>query len=156
MFTGLAQTLERSSIAAWVSSSPLILGGLSGTHLIGFTVVVGAALVSGLHMIGAAFADRRSREILGTTSRVLACGLAASVITGMLLVSPRAQSAVDNWIFSTKMLLLTAATCAQLAVGRFARRADDGSLLPMRAWGVLTVALWLAVGVSGAAFILLE
>ncbi len=156
MLTGLARTLEQSSLASWVNSSALVLGLLSGVHLIGFAMVVGAALVSALHMVGLAFADRPSREVTRVVGSGLWLGLLVSLTTGAMLVSPRAQSAFDNWIFAMKMIFLAAAALAQLAVGRFAAKADAGSLLPLRTWGVVTTTLWLAVGLSGAAFILLE
>lgn len=156
MLTDIAQTLEQSSLAAWVNGSAVTLGLLSGTHLIGFTIIVGAALVSGLHMIGLAFADRPAREVTRTVGRGLRLGLFVSLTTGVMLVAPRAQSAFANWIFAVKMALLASAVLAHLAVGRFAARADSGALLPLRVWGAVTMALWLAVGVAGAAFILLE
>jgi hypothetical protein len=154
--TDVVTALEQSSLAAWVNSSPLILGALSGVHLIGFTLVVGTALVAGLHMMGVAFADRPSREVIGRASRVLAVGVAANVLTGLMQAAPRAGAALANWIFVSKMTLLVAAILAQLAVPRFAAHADAGAPFQLRVWSVVTTALWLAVGVTGAAFILLE
>lgn len=148
--------LEQSLVATWVNSSPIVLGVLSGLHLIGFTLVVGTALVGGLHMVGFAFGDRPAREVTRHARRVIAAGLATSVVTGSLLVSPRAGAALANWIFDLKLILLAAAVLAQIAVGRFAVRADAGVLLPLRVWGLVTAVLWLAVGVAGSAFILLE
>lgn len=148
--------LEQSSLAAWVNSSPLILGALSGVHVVGFTLVVGTALVAGLHMMGVAFADRPSREVLGTTSRVIAIGIMLNVLTGAMQVAPRAGAALANWIFVSKMTLLAAAILAQLVVPRFAARADAGATFQLRVWSVVTTVLWLGVGVMGAAFILLE
>ena len=109
MRTGIAQSLEQSSLAAWVNSSATVLGLLSGLHLIGFALVVGAALVCGLHMVGLAFADRPSREVTRTVGRGVFCGLLLSATTGALLLSPRLQSAIDNWIFLLKMVFLAAA-----------------------------------------------
>lgn len=152
----VATALQVSRLAAWVNSSPLILGALSGFHLIGFTLVVGTALVSGLHMVGAAFADRPAREVTATAGRVIIVGLSLTAVTGLAQVSPRAGAAVANWIFVGKMTVLAAAILAQLAVPRFAARADAGSTFPFRTWGLVTTTLWLAVGVMGAAFILLE
>lgn len=152
----LVTALEQSHLAAWVSSSPLILGALSGFHLIGFTLVVGTALVSGLHMMGVAFADRPSREVIATAVRVMVAGIALSVLTGIVQVSPRAGAALANWIFVAKMTLLAGAIAAQVVVPRFAARADAGTVFELRVWSVVTTILWLAVGVMGAAFILLE
>lgn len=152
----LATALEHSSLAMWVRSSPLILGALSGLHLIGFTLVVGTALVAGLHMMGVAFADRPSRDVTATMARTTAVGVALSVLTGGLQVAPRAAAALANWIFVAKMMLLAAAILAQALVPRFAARADAGSVFQLRVWSVVTTVLWLGVGVMGAAFILLE
>lgn len=150
------ESLEHSGLAAWVNSSARVLGLLSGVHLIGFTIVVGGAFVCGLHMMGAIFADRPSREVTGTGLKVMLLGLLCSLVTGAMLVAPRAQSAVANSIFVLKMTLLGVAIVALLLMPRFATQADQGSPGMMRAWGFVLAALWLAVGVSGAAFILLE
>lgn len=156
LLADLATALEQSRLAAWVNSSPLILGALSGLHLVGFTLVVGTALVAGLHMAGVAFADRPSREVIATTSRVMAVGIIASLLTGAMQATPRAGAALTNWIFVSKMTLLAAAVLAQWVVPRFAARADAGATFQLRIWSVVTTALWLAVGVMGAAYILLE
>lgn len=150
------QTLEHSSLAAWVNSSAIVLGLLSGVHLIGFTIVVGGAFVCGLHMMGAIFADRPSREVTGTGLRVMAIGLLCSLVTGAMLVTPRAQAALDNWIFVLKMTLLLAAILSLALVPRVATQADQGATTMMRTWGLVVAVLWLAVGVAGCAFILLE
>lgn len=152
----VAAALEQSSLAAWVNSSPLILGTLSGLHLIGFTLVAGTAMVAGLHMAGVAFSDRPSREVIGTTSRVLVAGVVLNVLTGVIQAAPRAGAALANWIFVAKMTLLAAAILAQLVVPRFAAQADAGSTFQLRIWSVVITMLWLAVGAMGAAFILLE
>lgn len=154
--TDVVTTLEQSALAAWVSRSPLVLGALSGLHLIGFTLVVGTALVSGLYMSGLAFVDRPARETAVTATRVMAVGLALSVVTGVTQASPRAGAALGNWIFTAKMTLLVAAVLAQLVVPRYAARADAGFTFQLRVWSLVTSALWLGVGVAGAAFILLE
>lgn len=150
------QSLEQSALAAWVNSSARVLGTISGLHLIGFTIAVGGAFVCGLHMVGAAFGDRPAREVTGTALRVMGVGLSLSLASGILLVTPRAQSAVENWIFVLKMTLLLAAVIALLLVPRLASHADAGSRLMLRVWGVVLPVLWLAVGVAGSAFILLE
>ncbi len=90
----LAQILEASALAVLVNSSPLVLGSLSGAHLIGLTLVVGGALVWNLRRIGLLFTDRTSDEISGPAARAMTLGLVLSIVTGSLLFLPRASTAI--------------------------------------------------------------
>jgi hypothetical protein len=76
------------------------------------------------------------------------------------MFSPRATSALANGFFQAKMLLLASAL---LVYGTFMRRValptgagDPGARASVKVGGVIGALLWLAVGVAGCAFILIE
>jgi hypothetical protein len=149
------EALQASDFARRVSESLLGTAALSATHLLGFTLIMGSALVSGLRLLGWIFPERPADEVVRPAMRTLAVGLALSAITGALLFVPRAASAVGNGIFQLKMLLLAAAVVFQLTGTRLASRSASASASTRLAGG-LGLALWIGVALAGCAFILIE
>ena len=147
--------LETTTVALAVRDSLLLTGGLSAVHLVGFTLATGGALVANLTMLGVLFRRCPVADVVRPTSRGVAIGLVISVVTGVLLVAPRATAAMENSIFQVKMLLFVAAGLFQLAVPqRVARRVHASAV--RRLSGAAGLALWLGLALAGCAFILLE
>lgn len=144
--------VQQSRIAAIIAQSSLVTGLLSGLHLLGLTLVVGGALVSGLRRLGFVLVDRPVTDVTRPISRGMSIGLAVSVSTGLLLFAPRASAAAGNSFFQTKMILLLAAAVFQFAV---AWRLDARSRM-RQLTGTIQLALWFSVALAGCAFILLE
>ena len=155
MLNDIARIVEASSIAIAINQSRYTLGGLSGAHLIGFALVMGTAIIANLRLTGLIFRRQPILDVLRPARRGLVVGLTISIVTGALLVAPRAQSALDNWIFTLKMALLAAAVGVQMVV-----YSALGLWLPpgvfSRAAGTLGLCLWLGVALAGCAFILIE
>ena len=147
---------EGSGLAQAVAQSAILTGLLSGTHLVGLTLVVGGALVSSLRCVGVLFPDRSVREIVRPIVSGITLGLGISIATGLLLVAPRLSTALANRIFQVKMLLLVVAAAFHFAVYHRVGRGGDAGLGTLRAIGVTELALWLGVALAGCAFILLE
>ncbi len=133
--------IESTSLAGTVRDSLVLTALLSGLHVLGMTLLAGAALVRGLR-----WTDR------GVT-RGVRWGLAMSVVTGALLVAPRMSSAVENGFFEAKMLLIAAAVLFEWSVFGRASSADPVPAVLSRR---LSIALWVAVACLGCAYILLE
>jgi hypothetical protein len=148
----LLSWVQDSRVAATIGQSSLLTGFLSGLHLLGLTLVVGGALVSGLRRLGLVLGDRPVAEVTRPISRGMSIGLAVSVATGLLLFAPRASTAARNSIFQSKMLLLLTAAVFQFAV---AHRLDARPPL-LKLTGSAQLALWFSVAAAGCAFILLE
>lgn len=154
--TDLAHTLQNLRIAAIVNESSRITGGLSGAHLVGFTLLMGAALVSNLRLSGMLFADRPLTDITGPASRAIAIGLTISIATGLLLFFPRATTAIENWIFQLKMTLVLVAGVFHLIVAGATRRPESMPPALQRMAGVLSLAVWLGLALTACAFLLIE
>jgi hypothetical protein len=148
----LLSWVQHTRVAATIGQSSLLMGFLSGLHLLGLTLVVGGALVSGLRRLGLVLRDRPVAEVTGPISRGMSIGLAVSVTTGLLLFAPRASAAAGNSIFQTKMLLVLTAAVFHFAI---ARRLDARSRM-LKLTGSMQLALWFSVAIAGCAFILLE
>lgn len=148
--------LQTTSIATTMGESALLTGFVSGIHLLGLTVIVGGAFVSGLRLLGVILPARPVADVTAAVGRGMMLGLAVSVASGLLLFAPRALSAASNSVFQTKMLLLLTAVVFQVAVhGRVTRRRDAGPRV-QKFTGACGLALWFGVAVAGCAYILFE
>ena len=138
-------------MAGAVRDSLWLTASLSAIHLLGVTLVGGGALVAGLRFGGLIFSDQALRAVARPAGRAILLGLVISVVTGALLVSPRAAESAANRFFQAKMLLLLAAAACDVVV----RRLGYGERAAASA-GLLRSLLYGAVLLAGCAFILLE
>jgi hypothetical protein len=145
--------LEHTGIAANVASSTALTASLSAIHVLGFTVVMGGALVANLRALGALFHERKAMDVAGATNRAIVLGLAISVSTGLLLFAARATEASMNGTFRLKMLLLVLAAFVHFVVQPIVAA---GAPQRVRAASAIGLALWLGLAVTACAFILLE
>jgi len=144
--------LEGTGIATTIASSTTLTGSLSAVHVVGFTLVIGGALVANLQSFGALFPRQQTIGFDASANRVILAGLAISLLTGILLFSARATDVSGNRAFQLKMLLLMAAALFHFTVRRRAvERAERA-----RAVSAVGLALWLALAVTACAFILIE
>jgi hypothetical protein len=152
MIRGVLEWLESTSLARLVAESVNVTATLSATHLIGFVILTGSALVTDLRAVGAWLAERPAAEIARPTSRALAVGLAVSVVTGALLFAARAASVGPNGLFQTKIVLLGVAAAWHVAVLRSSAARPER----LRALGYVGLVLLFALALAACAFILLE
>ena len=155
MLDSMLSWMQTTPVAVAISQSLTVNALLSSMHVLGITSLVGSVLVSSLRLMGAVLVAWSSDEVTRATRRGAAIGLSITVVTGVLLVSPRAPNAAVNTFFQTKMLLLVTATVFHLT----AYRRASVTTRPGRrsiAVGAVGLALWLGVVLAGAAFILLE
>jgi hypothetical protein len=134
----------------------MLTAGLSAVHVIGLTLITGGALFSGLRLLGLVLSEHPIAEVTGAARRGITAGLAVSLATGLLLFSTRAEAAVQNPYFRTKMLLLVCAAVYHVTAFRAAtsRAGSPERAKPLH--GVVTLLLWMGVAAAGCAFILLE
>ena len=152
METALAW-VEGTGMASAVRDSLGLTASLSAIHLVGVTLVGGGALVAGLRYGGLIFADQSLGAVARPAGRAILLGLTISVVTGVLLVSPRASAAAANRFFQLKMLCLLGAAACDVFVRR------RGYAVPVRfatSTGLIRSVLYGAVLAAGCAFILLE
>ena len=148
--------LEATGIASTIAQSVLLTAGLSSLHLVGFTLLMGAAIVANLRLTGVLFSQRPVPEVTDPANRGIATGLGISVTTGLLLFSARASAASANSTFQLKMLLLIVAALFHFAVHRKIVRRPSSTPRLLQLTGALGLTLWVGVALAGCAFILLE
>src|SRR5439155_1705744 len=100
--------VQATGVAKAVADSVMLTAGLSAIHLIGFTLLMGSALVSNLRLAGVLFQQRPIVEVHDPANRAIALGLIVSIFTGLLLFAARASAASANGFFQLKMGLLVA------------------------------------------------
>lgn len=145
--TGLAQTVGESlPITAW----------LSAVHLIGFTLVMSAALIWNLRAAGLLLTELPTQAIARPAFRLLAAGLTISLLTGFALFAPRASYTAPSDVFQLKMALLLLAAIYQLTLNSNVLRRSTFSTPWLRASGVLGLVLWLSLATTACWFILFE
>jgi hypothetical protein len=148
--------LEESRLATIVGQSTLLTGSLSAVHLVGMTIVSGGALVSSLTLLGVLGTGREPGTALPSIIRGMDVGLTLSLVSGILLVSPRATSAAGNVIFQVKMSLLLVAAVLHVGLHRHAAARRVASTWAARFLPLVVVTLWLGVAAGGIAYILFE
>ena len=152
----MLDALQHYWLAQTIAQSQMLTAALSAAHLLGFTIVMGSAVVSNLRLIGVMFADQPAIQITQPARRALLLGACLSAATGVLLFMPRTSGAVANDFFRVKMTLLALALLVLTTVqGRVARReATERGVA--RVVGAIGLALWIGVALAASAFILLE
>ena len=148
--------VQSSRVATAIAQSLPITAGLSAIHVVGFTVIMGAALVSNLRLLGVLFPQQPLRDITRPAGRAVALGLALSVATGLFLFAARASAASESGIFRIKMLLIVAAAGFQFGFHRRVTGRDTSRRGLLRVTGAVGLALWFGVALAACAFILLE
>jgi hypothetical protein len=154
--TPLLTWLQNTTVATTIANSLYLLAVLSALHLVGFTLLMGSALVGNLRLVGVVLATLPVASVMAPTRRAIAVGLGMSVTTGLLLFSTRANGAAHNWIFELKMaLLVTAAAFHFIVQSRFGRAGNTASAA-QGVVGFVGLLLWISVALAGCAFIFLE
>ncbi len=151
----LVHWMEATSLAGTIRESSRLTGALSAFHLIGLTLIAGGAVVSNLARFGVLGETEHGAEATRPVARAMTVGLCISVATGLLLLAPRASTAVANSTFQLKMSLLAVAALLHFTLQRANRGTPTvGGVL--RAGGALELVLWISVALAGCAYILLE
>ena len=129
---------------------------LSALHAIGFTLVMGSALMVNLRRSGMLLGMVPLQSLVRPGHRALAAGLVISVSTGLLMFAPRASATVANPTFQLKMLLLVSAVGLQSILAIRDRAAAPRSTRTDRLLGSLGLALWAGLALVACVFVLFE
>lgn len=148
--------LESTSMAQTIGGSLPLTASFSAVHLLGYTLVLGGALVMHLRLVGAVLRSTSVRDVVRPAGYLIALGLAINIVTGSLLFAPRATSIAANGIFQIKMFLLIVAAAWQLSVHYRLARTTTQSAHSTSTTGFVGLALWLGLAVTACALILLE
>ena len=126
-------------------------------HLLGLAVLGGSVLIVDLRLLGVILKRESAITINRELSRVLLVSLSVMVLSGIALLSEEAGKCYYSPAFRWKMALLAAAVIFYFTLHRQAILRTQGgtpALWP-RIAAVVSLLLWLGVGVAGRAIGLL-
>jgi hypothetical protein len=126
-------------------------------HLLGLAVLGGSVLVTDLRLLGVILKGESARAIGRDLSRLLTGSLILMILSGIALVSEEAGKCYYSPAFRWKMALLAAAVVFYFTLHRRALLHTDKGVpaLWSRAAAVVSLVLWLGVGIAGRAIGLL-
>jgi hypothetical protein len=119
-------------------------------HLLSLALLGGAILIVNLRSIGWGLMSQPAERIAHELRPFLLGGLLVSLVSGVLLVAAEPMKCYYNTAFRWKMLFLGLAVLFYFAVQR--RLLENGGRESVAKWAaVLSLVLWLAVGLAGRA-----
>jgi hypothetical protein len=126
-------------------------------HLVALALLGGSVLIVDLRLLGVILKGESARDIGRDLSRVLLVSLTAMVLSGTAMLSEEAGKCYYSPAFRWKMALLAAAVTFYFTLHRRAllRTAAGAPNLWSRTAAVISLTLWLGVGVAGRAIGLL-
>lgn len=126
-------------------------------HLLALAILGGSVLVVDLRLLGVILKDESARLIGRDLSRLLLGSLAVMIVSGVALLSEEAGKCYYSPAFRWKMALLAAAVTFYFTLHRRALLHSDVGVpsLWSRISAIISLTLWLSVGVAGRAIGLL-
>jgi hypothetical protein len=149
-----ANPVETLAIVAAMRDSPWLYTAAATTHIVGFTILVGAVLMFDLRVLGLS----RQISVRALARHLLPWSLAALVLivpTGLAMFSAHADDFLASRPFAVKMGLLLASglNAAYFHTGPYqtAKSWDTHATAPWaaRASAALSIVLWIAVIACG-------
>ena len=122
-------------------------------HLMALALLGGALLIVDLRLLGLILKGQSARLIGRDLGRVLIASLIVMILTGIALLSEEAGKCYFSPAFRWKMVLLVSAVLFYFTLHRRALlHTDTGTPnLWSRAAAIVSLALWLGVGIAGRA-----
>lgn len=148
--------LESTAVASAVGGSLMLTASLSAIHILGFTLVLGSALVLNLRLLNVVLPQLSLIEVTRPVRRAIAWGLVVSITTGLLLFSTRATSAVQNSTFQLKMSLLLALVVFHFSIQKKITMQQQPSLFTLRMSAAFGLILWIGLALTACWYILFE
>ena len=145
--------LAHSTLGQAMQTSKWGFALVETVHLLALAVLGGSVLVVDLRLLGVILKRESARTIGRDLSRLLLGSLALLIFSGIALLSEEALKCYYSPAFRWKMALLAAAVLFYFTLHRRAllHTDKDEPNLWSRAAAILSLALWLGVGVAGRA-----
>jgi hypothetical protein len=150
-------TLGNSGLGQYMQASRWGFAVVEAVHLLGLAVLGGAVLIVDLRLLGLVLKGESARNVSRGLSTLLLSSLALMLVTGIALVSEEALKCYSSPAFRWKMALLAAAVLFYFTLHRAAllRTEKHDVNVWSRVTALISLTLWLGVGVAGRAIGLL-
>lgn len=149
--------LAHSALGQYMQTSKWGFAIVETIHLIALAVLGGAVLIVDLRLLGVVLRKESARMIGRDLSRLLLVSLITMILSGVAMLSEEALKCYYNPAFRWKIALLVAAMCFYFTLHRRALIKIDkqAPTLWTKTAAVVSLVLWLGVGVAGRAIGLL-
>jgi hypothetical protein len=151
----LAQWLEATAVALWVRESLYGFPIVVAAHLLSLTVSVGLLVWFDLRLLGVSMLRIPVSSLYRRLMPWILAGFTLMFASGVALLAAYATAAFDNLYFRIKLAALVLAGANALFYHRVTERQirhwDEAAtpVSPARAAGLISIALWAVVIVSG-------
>ena len=145
--------LAHSSLGQYMQTSKWGFALVETVHLLALAILGGSVLIIDLRLLGIILPKESARAIGKDLSRLLLGSLVFLVLSGVAMLSEEALKCYHNPAFRWKMALLAAAIVFYFTLHRKALIHTDKQTptLWSRTAAVVSLTLWLGVGVAGRA-----
>ena len=149
----LFEALAHSSLGRFMQTSQWAFAVTEMVHLLALAALGGSVLFLDLRLLGITLRGESAAVISRDLSRILLVSLTVMILSGIGLLSEEALKCYYSPAFRWKMALLATAVVFYFTVHRkTALRAGAATAsLPQRAVAVVSLLLWLGVGIAGRA-----
>jgi hypothetical protein len=141
---------DSSWIGVTVRSSRLYFPLIETLHLLALTLLLGAIFMLNLRLCGLVMKNLPIEQVSRDLSPWLMGSLVTILATGFLLFASEAMKCYSSGPFQAKMLFLFAAIAYHFTIYR---KLTNTEREPKRLWGIaaglISVVLWLGVGLAG-------
>lgn len=147
----LFQWLAATPAGVFMQQSSWAFAAAEMIHLLSLAVLGGAIFIINLRVFGLGLKSQPAGRLASELRPFLVTSLLGSVLSGVLLVSAESEKCYYNMAFRWKMLLLLLAVIFYFGVQQRLFERQNVSELTRKASGIVSIALWLAVGLAGRA-----
>jgi hypothetical protein len=149
--------LAHSPLGHFMRSSKWAFAVVEMLHLLAFALLGGCVLVVDLRLLGIILRRESAPAIGRDLTRLLSGSLVVMVLSGVGLLSEEAGKCYYSPAFRSKMFLLAAAVLFYFTIHRRALTRTGSGTPPFwaRIAAVVSLSLWLGVGIAGRAIGLL-
>ena len=147
------QWLGNSPVGIFMQQSTYAFAVTEMLHLLSLSILGGTILIVDLRLLGVGLRSQSAAALDRELKPYLIGSLTVSVLTGILLLSEEPMKCYYNEAFRLKMLFLALAVFFYFIIQErlFQREPSAGTNLLAKAMGVVSLLLWLSVGLAGRA-----
>lgn len=149
----LFQWLGQSPVGAFMQQSTYAFAVTEMLHLLSLSILGGTILIVDLRLLGVGLRSQSAAALAQELKPYLIGSLTVSVLTGILLLSEEPMKCYYNEAFRLKMLFLALAVFFYFVIQErlFQREPGGTRSLFTKLAGVVSLLLWLSVGLAGRA-----
>lgn len=146
------EALAHSPIGHFTQTSQWAFAVIEMVHLVALAALGGSVLLLDLRLLGLTLKGESAAVLSRDLGRILLISLSLMILSGIGLLSEEALKCYYSPAFRWKMALLTAAVVFYFTVHRrTALRARAAVPLSQRVVAIVSLLLWLGVGIAGRA-----